>query len=38
LTQAEAAVALGVAEKTVNRRYVAARLRLSDALGGRIPT
>jgi RNA polymerase sigma-70 factor (ECF subfamily) len=38
LTQAEAAAALGVAEKTVNRRWVAARLRLSDALGGRIPT
>jgi RNA polymerase sigma-70 factor (ECF subfamily) len=38
LTQAEAAAALGVAEKTVNRRWIAARLRLSDALGGRIPT
>jgi RNA polymerase sigma-70 factor (ECF subfamily) len=38
LTQAEAAEALGVAEKTVNRRWIAARLRLSDALGGNIPT
>jgi RNA polymerase sigma-70 factor (ECF subfamily) len=38
LTQAEAATVLGVVEKTVNRRWVAARLRLSDALGGRIPT
>jgi RNA polymerase sigma-70 factor (ECF subfamily) len=38
LTQAEAAAVLGVAEKTVHRRWIAARMRLSDALGGRIPT
>jgi RNA polymerase sigma-70 factor (ECF subfamily) len=37
LTQAEAAAALGVSERTVNKRWVAARLCLRDALGGRLP-
>jgi RNA polymerase sigma-70 factor (ECF subfamily) len=32
LTQAEAAVVLGVAEVTVRRRWLAARLRLQDLL------
>jgi RNA polymerase sigma factor (sigma-70 family) len=37
LTQAEAAVVLGVTERTVNRRWIAARLRLNEALGGQLP-
>lgn len=37
LTQAEAAVVLGVAERTVNRRWIAARLNLHRALGGQAP-
>jgi RNA polymerase sigma-70 factor (ECF subfamily) len=37
LSQAEAATTLGVAERTVNRRWIKARLRLSEALGGEPP-
>jgi RNA polymerase sigma-70 factor (ECF subfamily) len=37
LTQAEAAEVLGVSEKTVHRRWVAARLRLGAILGDRLP-
>jgi RNA polymerase sigma-70 factor (ECF subfamily) len=37
LTQAEAAAILGVTERTVNSRWLAARVRLSDALGGQLP-
>jgi RNA polymerase sigma-70 factor (ECF subfamily) len=37
LTQPEAAAVLGVSERTVSRRWVAARLRLSGALGGQLP-
>ncbi len=37
LTQAEAAEVLAVSEKTVNRRWVAARMRLGMALGGQLP-
>ena len=37
LTQAEAAEVLGVSERTVKRRWQAARLALHDALGGEIP-
>jgi RNA polymerase sigma-70 factor (ECF subfamily) len=37
LTQAEAATLLGVSERTVNSRWLAARVRLSDALGGQLP-
>jgi RNA polymerase sigma factor (sigma-70 family) len=37
LTQAEAAELLGVSERTVKRRWQAARLALHDALGGEIP-
>jgi RNA polymerase sigma-70 factor (ECF subfamily) len=37
LTQAEAAAILGVTERTVNSRWLAARVRLSDALGGQTP-
>jgi RNA polymerase sigma-70 factor (ECF subfamily) len=37
LTQAEAAVMLGVCTKTVRRRWVEARVRLCDELGGRLP-
>ncbi len=37
LTQAEAALVLGVSERTVNKRWIAARLSLRDALGGRLP-
>jgi RNA polymerase sigma-70 factor (ECF subfamily) len=35
--QADAATLLGVSESTVKRRWQAARLRLFDALGGRMP-
>jgi RNA polymerase sigma factor (sigma-70 family) len=37
LTQAEAAAILGVSERTVHSRWLAARVRLSDALGGQLP-
>jgi RNA polymerase sigma-70 factor (ECF subfamily) len=37
LPQAEVAVLLGVAEKTVGRRWRRARLRLHDALAGEMP-
>jgi RNA polymerase sigma-70 factor (ECF subfamily) len=37
LTQAEAAAFLGVTERTVNRRWLAARVRLGDSLGGQLP-
>jgi RNA polymerase sigma-70 factor (ECF subfamily) len=37
LTQAEAASVLGISERQVNRRWIAARLELSDALGGQMP-
>ncbi len=37
LTQAEAAQILEISEKTVNRRWVAARMRLGMALGGQLP-
>jgi RNA polymerase sigma-70 factor (ECF subfamily) len=38
LTQAEAAHVLGVSERTVNTRWVAARLRLGAELGGQLPS
>jgi RNA polymerase sigma factor (sigma-70 family) len=37
LTQPEAAEVLGVSERTINRRWISARLRLSDSLGGQMP-
>jgi RNA polymerase sigma-70 factor (ECF subfamily) len=37
LTQAEAAALLGVTERTVNSRWLAARVRLGDTLGGQFP-
>ena len=37
LTQAEAAAVLGVSARTVNGRWLGARVRLSDALGGQLP-
>ena len=37
LVQAEAAAVLGVAEITIKRRWRAARMRLVQALGGRLP-
>jgi RNA polymerase sigma factor (sigma-70 family) len=37
LTQAEAARALGVSERTVSRRWIEARLRLNKLVGGRLP-
>jgi RNA polymerase sigma-70 factor (ECF subfamily) len=37
LTQAEAAALLGVSERTVNSRWLAARVRLGDSLGGQLP-
>ncbi len=37
LTQAEAAEVLGLSEKTINRRWVAARMRLGMALGNQLP-
>jgi RNA polymerase sigma-70 factor (ECF subfamily) len=36
-TQPEAATVLGVPESTVNRGWIAARLRLGTALGGQLP-
>ena len=38
LTHAQAAEALGVATKTVQRRWASARLMIRDALGGESPT
>jgi len=37
LTQAEAAAVLGVAERTVNRRWITPRLNLHEALHGQFP-
>jgi RNA polymerase sigma-70 factor (ECF subfamily) len=37
LTQTEAATILGVTERTVHSRWVAARLRITEALGGQLP-
>ncbi len=37
LTQPEAADVLGVCERTINRRWIAARLRLNKALDGQLP-
>jgi RNA polymerase sigma factor (sigma-70 family) len=37
LTQAEAAEVLDVSEKTINRRWMAARVRLGTALVGQLP-
>jgi RNA polymerase sigma factor (sigma-70 family) len=37
LTQAEAAAVIGVKERTVNSRWLAARVRLNDSLGGQLP-
>ena len=37
LTQGEAAEVLGLSEKTVNRRWVAARMKLGMALGNQVP-
>jgi RNA polymerase sigma-70 factor (ECF subfamily) len=37
LTQPEAAAVLGVSERTVSRRWIAARLRLEEALDGQLP-
>jgi RNA polymerase sigma factor (sigma-70 family) len=37
LTQAEAAALLAVTERTVNSRWLAARVRLGNALGGQLP-
>jgi RNA polymerase sigma-70 factor (ECF subfamily) len=37
LTQSEAAAVLGCSERSVHRRWVAARFHLAEALGGRFP-
>jgi RNA polymerase sigma factor (sigma-70 family) len=37
LTQAEVGTVLNVSERTVNKRWIAARLKLADALGGQLP-
>ena len=37
LAQADAAAVLGVAEITIKRRWRGARMRLVQALGGRLP-
>jgi RNA polymerase sigma factor (sigma-70 family) len=37
LTQGEAASVVGVSERTIARRWVAVRLKLTDALGGELP-
>ena len=37
LSQAEAAAVLGVAEITIKRRWRAARMRLVQTLGGKLP-
>jgi len=38
LTQPQAAAVLGVSERTVGRRWLAARLRLAEALHGQLPS
>jgi RNA polymerase sigma-70 factor (ECF subfamily) len=38
LTQAEAGAILGVSERTVNTRWVKARLKLHEELGGELPS
>jgi RNA polymerase sigma factor (sigma-70 family) len=37
VSQAEAATLVGVSERTINSRWLAARVRLNDALGGQLP-
>src|SRR5207237_145780 len=37
LTQPETAQILGDSERTVNRRWIAARLKLGEVLGGQLP-
>ncbi len=37
VSQAEAATLLEVSERTINSRWLAARVRLNDALGGQLP-
>ena len=37
MSQAEAAASLGVSERTVNRRWLSARLHLCDAVNGQFP-
>jgi RNA polymerase sigma factor (sigma-70 family) len=37
LTQAEAAAVLGIAERTISRKWISARLKLNDLLGGDLP-
>jgi RNA polymerase sigma-70 factor (ECF subfamily) len=37
LTQAEAAAVLDISERTVSRRWIAARLKINDLLNGRLP-
>jgi RNA polymerase sigma-70 factor (ECF subfamily) len=37
LSQAQAATVMGVAERTVNRHWITARLKLAEALGGQLP-
>jgi RNA polymerase sigma-70 factor (ECF subfamily) len=37
LTQVEAATLLGLSERTVKRRWASARLKLHEALGGKVP-
>jgi RNA polymerase sigma factor (sigma-70 family) len=37
LTQAEAAGVLGISERTVSRRWISARLKINNLLGGRLP-
>jgi RNA polymerase sigma factor (sigma-70 family) len=37
VTQAQAAALLGASERTINSRWLAARVRLNDALGGQLP-
>jgi RNA polymerase sigma factor (sigma-70 family) len=37
VTQAEAAALLGVTERTINSRWLAARVRLGDSVGGQFP-
>ena len=38
LIWAEAAAVLGISERTVSRRWISARLKLNDLLGGQLPT
>jgi RNA polymerase sigma factor (sigma-70 family) len=37
LTQAEAGTILGISERTINKRWIAARLRLAEELKGQLP-